>query len=218
MAGVESIYMTEEELLVLLAGKGKRYWYGIDSREEEEQRNPFKKEDLYRILGDLYQKEYVEWDQNMVKINESMDPMMQVLIGAECCVRAENEKDKRIYYFDSSGIVMMEKSQRENGMLRLTLLEKAEFFISLREAEFLPEDSLEPESEQEIVKQKEEMTEKAFLQLIKMDGEKQLDAMKIMEAGITTFISQESGTTTRVIPYETEWLQKQLSRWMDWTK
>ena len=66
MAGVESIYMTEEELLVLLAGKGKRYWYGIDSREEEEQRNPFKKEDLYRILGDLYQKEYVEWDQNMV--------------------------------------------------------------------------------------------------------------------------------------------------------
>ena len=50
MAGVESIYMTEEELLVLLAGKGKRYWYGIDSREEEEQRNPFKKEDLYRIM------------------------------------------------------------------------------------------------------------------------------------------------------------------------
>ena len=43
MAGVESIYMTEEELLVLLAGKGKRYWYGIDSREEEEQRNPFKR-------------------------------------------------------------------------------------------------------------------------------------------------------------------------------
>ena len=41
---------------------------------------------------------------------------------------------------------------------------------------------------------------------------------EFMEAGITTFISQESGTTTRVIPYETEWLQKQLSRWMDWTK
>lgn len=53
MAGVESIYMTEEELLVLLAGKGKRYWYGIDSREEEEQRNPFKKE-IYIEFWETY--------------------------------------------------------------------------------------------------------------------------------------------------------------------
>lgn len=136
----ESYYIKDEELHVLLAGIGKCTWYGLTDTQTHE---PIKNiDDIHRILAGLYQKEYITWAMDKVVILEPIYSMIQVMLHAKVCMNARimnNRIPLRCHYFYRDQVLFMERSQRENNMLRLTMIGYREWMDLLFQESYFPE-------------------------------------------------------------------------------
>lgn len=134
----ESYYIKDEELHVLLAGSGKRTWYGLAQTESHDQIK--KISDIHTILAGLYQKEYISFEMDKVVIQEPMYSMIQVLLYAEVCINARSDRiPMRCHYIYKDQVLFVERSQREQNMLRLTMICCKEWLELLFQESYFPE-------------------------------------------------------------------------------
>lgn len=136
----ESYYIKDEELHILLAGIGKKTWYGLAQTGSSD---PIEKtEDIHRILAGLYQKEYITWEMDRVVILEPVYSMLQVLLYAKVCINARIMSERgplRCHYFYGDQVLFMERSQREQNMLRMTMLCRKDWLKILVQESYFPE-------------------------------------------------------------------------------
>jgi hypothetical protein len=138
----ESYYIKEEELKMLLAGLGMQQWYGLTSNSRRKQEKEKNKEDIFRLLTSLYQKEYIEWSNEKVEILEPVASLVMILKKAHHCIQIEvsGENDFLLgCYAAPEGIILLEKSQREPDMLRFSQWEETGFVEHLKECGIFPE-------------------------------------------------------------------------------
>ncbi|MDO5410940.1 MAG: hypothetical protein Q4F21_10905 [Lachnospiraceae bacterium] len=200
--GYESFYLAENELLVLLAGKGVKSWYGLSLGINRYAETEFFEKWLYPVLAKLYQKGYVDWEDGMVAIREPIDSMINGLANAAFCMTAEKAgSQKKICYFIPQGAVLLEKSQREADMLRLTCLDKEEFLSELWEEGYFPENGVW-------------VGDCRFHFHAVSDG-RLVESIKLEEDGLLTWIVLEAAGECRRFSYEEEWCRKKIqSFWM----
>lgn len=215
--GNESYYITEKEFYLLLAGKGIKHWYGLlDNQKLLMQMDS--KEDMYQILASLYQKEYVEWKNDIVKIMEPMASIMDALQKAHYCMVArkyEKTEKNMSYYFTSKNGILIEKSLRDDAAFRLTNLSKQELMNHIWEMFALPLENLMIEKDDSMtIESEEEMQKKVSFTLINVHSGIQIEAFSIMEAGLFNYILYECGREKDLFFYEKEWCSNRFNTWM----
>ena len=188
----ESYYITEEEFYFLLAGKGIPRWYGMTSDAREFAPEGLDKEDLYRILGRLYQKGLVSWKGNLVKLEGAASEMMDILLPSRCCMRLEQEESQGhvIFYFHGNRAVMLEMSHTELRTFRMSILLQQEVTDYLIDNEVLPEENPfydESEEEEAAVEGKNSRTVATLTFLHPRMG-KEIEKILVKEEGIDTFL------------------------------
>lgn len=134
----ESYYIKDEELHILLAGSGKRSWYGLAQTEPHDQIKNIA--DIHTILAGLYQKEYISFEKDKVVILEPMYSMIQILLYAKVCINARSDRNPmRCHYIYKDQVLFVERSQREQNMLRMTMLCCKEWLDLLFQESYFPE-------------------------------------------------------------------------------
>lgn len=136
--GYESYYIKGDELAFLLAGKKTEKFWGIDLFKQE-----VTKEELYRIMADLYKKDYIEWEDNYVVIKEPWKQIVQILSRATGCLQIQHEDDSKLFYFKENKIVLTEQSFRDLQTFKVTIFSKEEFIEYLWEEDFWPKEEMD---------------------------------------------------------------------------
>lgn len=140
----ESYFVREEEMNLILAGAGVTKWYGLTSGSRVlREKVMVTKEDVYRILAGLYQKEYIEWENGAVRFLEPVNTMVVVLKNAKHFIQIESGQQEGFLkgcYFSRGKIVLLEKSILETDMLKFSLWEEKDFLAYLWETGIFPEE------------------------------------------------------------------------------
>lgn len=141
----ESYYLTDAELMVLLAGGGRTKWYGLAQAERSVQTGTI--DDIHVILARLYQNEWITWEENKAVLLEPIRSIVKVLVQAQVCINVRKNGSRlslRSHYIHENQVVFVERSQREAGMLRLTKICWEEWLELLSQESFFPEQLWEP--------------------------------------------------------------------------
>lgn len=125
----EVYYIKEEVLKLLLAGLGQKEWYGLFSGPGGAGQNSLMKEEANRALAVMYQDGIVDWDGASVAVRQPYADMLSVMLEKKTCITVRMPdlvSPLRCCYFSQAGVVMTQKSQREDhalGMARLSMRE-----------------------------------------------------------------------------------------------
>lgn len=211
--GFETYYIKEKELFLLLAGKGMEHFYGIATCSVKGKMSIPNKEQIHELLAGLYQKNYIEWEDQMVVIKEPINQYVEGIMGASVCMIVE-EKEKTkpvsVFYFSKNGIILLESSMQQNEMLRLTSLKEDEFLNVLWELDCFPEEELLLESEEDSDhgwKEKTEFTLRAV-----SDG-RQIEKLIIREKGIFTQLIRKNEQENIKFSYKKEMCRDIFREW-----
>ena len=99
----ESYYIEGKELELLLAGVKMKAWYGLSLRPAEGE-DPVTREDIHRILAGLYQKGYVSWDENVIRMQKPVSDLIRIMKDADSCIRIEwNREEEPLLMIYRSG-------------------------------------------------------------------------------------------------------------------
>ena len=89
----ESYYIEGRELELLLAGVKMKAWYGLSLRPDGGE-DSVTREDIHRILAGLYQKGYVSWDDEVIRMQEPVSDLVRILKEADSCMRIEWNREE----------------------------------------------------------------------------------------------------------------------------
>ncbi|MDE7312628.1 MAG: hypothetical protein K2N87_13575 [Eubacterium sp.] len=126
----EIYYIKEDALKLLLAGLGQTQWYGLFSGDGQ-------KETTNRILAELYQNGMIDWDGAGAALRAPYAKMFSVMLEKKSCVTIQSPvllSPVRCCYLSQTGVVLTQKSQREDRTLGIALL-PVQGFIRMLEAE-----------------------------------------------------------------------------------
>lgn len=145
---IESFYLTDYELYVLLAGKGREQWYGFS---QEKQGDGIRSvNDMHGILAQLYQKGVIRWKGKKAVLTEPFLPMIQTLVHARVCVNArklQGGHSPSSHYFYDGQVVFLERSQRQADTLRLTQMHMGAWLDYMEEEGYFPDHIQDGDSE-----------------------------------------------------------------------
>lgn len=137
---IESYYLTDYELYVLLAAYGKEKWYGFSQEKQGDWIRSVN--DMHEILARLYQKGVIRWKGKKAVLTEPFLPMIQTLVRARVCVNARKLQERHSlssHYFYDGQVVFLERSQRQADTLRLTQMHLGSWFDYLEEEGYFPD-------------------------------------------------------------------------------
>lgn len=135
----ESYYFEDEELYVLLAGFGKSKWYGFGNHRNEKQ--TWTINDIFTVLAKLYQKNVVTWENGKVVVIEPFNSIMQILSNSAVCITVKKEESitpALDCYFHRGCAVIIERSQRQEKMLKVMYLFSQDICCYLQEEKYIP--------------------------------------------------------------------------------
>lgn len=119
-----TFYIEEGEFYFLLAALGQKTFFGISSKEKGMEESWSKKEQIYRLLVSLYQKEYVDLKDDMIYLQEPVKSILEELMQATHMRLIQREKGRIAYYKTEQGYIRIEKSLLEKEMLKITAVEE----------------------------------------------------------------------------------------------
>lgn len=187
----ETYYIKERELYLLLVGKGIDCWYGIHSNGKENFENIKTKEDVYRVLAGLYQKEYVNWEDEQVVLLEPMNMIVQLFQKAERCIELKKQdEDITLYYICGENIVSLEKSRWDMGSLRITMMERMDFIHEIWNKDIFSQECIEKIEffDVNLNLDVDNYDTKAELNLVSIKDGKVISRMIVKEIGIYQYI------------------------------
>ena len=209
----ERYYLGEEEFYLLLAGKGVERWYGMSSDQKGIALDGISAKDIYRILAGLYQKGFVSWDGDSVRLEGIASEMMKILLPSRCCMRLEKpgSGEEIIFYFNGSRAVMLELSRRENRTFRISILTQSDVLDVLKEESVFPEEQLFYDAGEENPEppQTDDPPLATLIFIHPREG-RELEKILIRERGIDTFMDIEREMTRRIIRFTPEIWQEEL--------
>ncbi len=220
-AKYENYYIREEELLIVLAGADVSTWVSITS-EDRDSILDVTKEDIYRILANLYKKSYVEWEDESVLIQEPVNSLVKVLKNAKGCLSIEGEEEKielRLCYYTDEKIAVLEKSKAEREMLRFSLWEPEVFMDFLWEIGIFPEVEFETNKEEKsseclkVLDEKDRMI-RGQIALRDLTSGMVKSAMKIEEEGMDVYVIIEEGDEKTEELYQKTKCQDVILKWI----
>lgn len=211
---MESIYLKNKELEILLAAKGIEWWFGLASDDENLHADISTKEELFSLLGSLYQKYFIEWDEKKVRIREPVASVLKVVQNSQCCIAISKQSDRRCCYCYNHKVILFEKPRTDVGAYRISLIDNKEFLDSLWEEEWFPaEDSFFASKDIAFDAKMEIVSE---FKLINCNTGKILETMKLYTQGINALIHLETGNQETLYDYERDRCLIILNRWIDW--
>lgn len=136
--GREYIYLNETELTAMLAAVGVPAWYGPAAENAVRIQT---REDVNRILAELYLKEVLDWDEENAVISGMAGDAVGIIKNADVCILTGQQHEQELeYIYPSDGrLVQIAVSLREEKKLRLTVLSFEEWMEKLEEKTFFPE-------------------------------------------------------------------------------
>ncbi|MDE6957736.1 MAG: hypothetical protein K2O96_06525 [Lachnospiraceae bacterium] len=137
---IESYYLTDDELYVLLAGNGREKWYGFSQENNPEQIK--RVDDIHKILAGLYQKDAIRWKGEKAVLVEPFLSMVQALVRAKVCVNVKKIQEAhslRSHYFYDNRVVFLERSQRQEDTLRITQMNIEGWMDYIEEEGYFPD-------------------------------------------------------------------------------
>lgn len=105
------------------------------------------REDVYRILADLYKKSYIEWEGDAVGLLEPAGSLVRLIRDARWCLQIEGDAQDadgpavKGCYGRGGRRALLGASPLEAGMLRFSLWDDEELLEHLWEAGLFPEDA-----------------------------------------------------------------------------
>ena len=124
---VESYYIKEDELNVLLAGAGIDSWYGISvSDPAEEEGRSMDESGLNRVLADLYQKNYINWEPDGIRVLEPAASLVTIIKDASGCRELIFDKETVptiLIYINEGRCLSLEESPWDPCMYRFYFMD-----------------------------------------------------------------------------------------------
>lgn len=124
----EVYFIKEDGLKLLLAGLGETQWYGLFSEENS---------CVNGVLADLYQSGVIDWEGAGAAVRQPYAGMLLAMLEKKMCVTIQLPDPAapvRCCYLSRTGMVMTQKSQREDKTLGMAKL-SAESWLGLLEEE-----------------------------------------------------------------------------------
>ncbi len=124
----ELYFIKEDGLKLLLAGLGETQWYGLFSEADGASN---------RILADLYQSGVIDWEGEGAAVRQPYAGMLAAMLEKKTCVTVQLPDPAapvRCCYLSRTGMVMTQKSRREDQTLGMAQL-SAEHWLGLLEEE-----------------------------------------------------------------------------------
>ncbi len=124
----ELYFIREDGLKLLLAGLGETQWYGLFSEANGS---------ANRILADLYQSGVIDWEGAGAAVRQPYAGMLAAMLEKKTCVTIhlpDPAAPVRCCYLSRTGMVMTQKSRREDRTLGMAKL-SAESWLGLLEEE-----------------------------------------------------------------------------------
>ena len=206
--GYESYYIKGNELAFLLVGKGRKRFWGINLFEQEQE---VTKEEMYRVMGDLYQKDYIEWEENYVVIKQPWKQIIHVLVNAKYCLIVEKDAEKKLFYFYNNDIILTEVSQRDFYSFKVTVFTKEEFIKYLWEDNFWPEEEMDQSCYEEENPEETEDEVKTTFSFVNTKNGQILEELILQEKAVLPFVTIKNKETR----YEKEWCQTWILSWIE---
>lgn len=123
----ELYFIKEDGLKLLLAGLGETQWYGLFSEENGS---------VNSILADLYQSGVIDWEGAGAAIRQPYAEMILAMLEKKTCVTVhlpDPAAPVRCCYLSRTGMVMTQKSQREDKTLGMAKLSTKSWLGMLEE-------------------------------------------------------------------------------------
>lgn len=212
----ESYYLTHDEMNFLLAGKGKKYWFGYIGSGR---RDIWTTDEVYKTTVDLYRKGFIRCEKGKVYVVEPMETLVKTVKEAKICILGRvlgRDLQVQCYYVHEGKVVLMERGKTRQDTIRLTLLDKEECLKLFYEEQFFPESVVEETEEKPRRRKKPVQSLYAMLQRINTDDTETTDSITVIEQGL--YITMEV-TKTGEEPWYAEckrsvWM-KVMREWME---
>ena len=114
------------ELELLMAGALMKEWYGLSPRSDRD-RQPLTEEEIHRILAGLYQKGYVTWEGETIKVKEPVSSLIRILKHAESCMKIVRNRETSpllLAYRHGTTYALLEESCTDPDAYRFRILGK----------------------------------------------------------------------------------------------
>ena len=135
----EQIYITYEEMCVILAAVGRKGIYIVDSFEDATV--PGDEKSVYPIMASLYQKGLLEWEDDKAVFPKIYRPVLKALRDAKYVMIAAaktGEQTIKESCFGSGVAMTMETSRHDRNVLKLSFETDEELIARLEEEEIFP--------------------------------------------------------------------------------
>lgn len=219
----ECYFLKEEELALLLAGLGIPKLYGLFSEHRSSQ---LTKEETNRIMVGLYQKGLIDWKGQEVIVRRPLSDMLTIFMHSRQCITVYSTLERkavRCCYAADHQVVMVERSQREKGTLRLSQFSKTEWIRQIRELADISESVLEPKENSDAPITKKwlqeplDYLENEEVHLVLSIGNsrtaEEYRRLIIQESGLYTYIIMQKKDSCRVELYQKELFGDILEDW-----
>lgn len=197
---IESHFMQIEELKFILAGLGVSSFFGVSVHKEQIP----KKEELNRILISLYQKDIIDWEDEKIAVKQPFADIFYVLSNCKKCVVVRGESGQgntHCCYFWDNQVVVIEKSQREENSICITILQWDIWTSYIEEC---------------VVAERMYMSESNLLRLeLCSSSTGNLEGVIfIKEQGLQTSLIESFSKKERSFPYDGELLKQRIELWL----
>lgn len=215
---LKSFFLQQEELMILSALFGINQIYGIKGKQLPEEQVPYKihqmtRTGIFELKGfELFVQE--PYHTIMQKLKES---------SLAIIVNKRGKTEQKIWFYIGMSIVCLEESRTDTNAIKISLLEKQEFFSFLEEKGFILEELLDNELErlesvQELRYVQDECSKKMKFCLCSLEDEskKCVKELTILRS-LHNYWLQEfwEDKEKNMVPYERERLKEILYRWME---
>ena len=136
----ENLYVTYEELYMLLAAVGREKIYSIDQFSDTV--IPETEEEIYPVIVRLYQKGLLDWEEGKAAVSGKYRHVLEVLRDAKwCMVSASNSSSIgfSVSYFCDSRIMTVRRSQNDKRTLIISFETMADMTERLEDEDIMPD-------------------------------------------------------------------------------
>lgn len=135
----EQIYITYEEMCIILAAMGRKGIYIVDSFEDADVTGD--EESVYPLMASLYQKGLLEWEDKKAVFPEKYRPVLKVLRNSKYVMIVAGKSGEHTIKEScfGNGIAMtMETSRHDQRVLKLSFETEDELIARIKEEGIFP--------------------------------------------------------------------------------
>lgn len=131
-------YLKEIELNALLVAAGVCRWYGPGSEAPDTLDD---REDLHRIMAELYRKGVLDWDGDAAVISEPAGTVIRTIRDSKACILTgthDGESGLTYVYISRDTTVQLMASSNDGELLKAAVMQFREWIDQLEETGFFP--------------------------------------------------------------------------------